>query len=1055
MQHFNVANTSEITPIATDLHCSNPLAQHLPKGKSTTTNSLKNTGMKKFLYTLALTALFAIGATAQGFQLRILPRFPAGANVCAEMNDTIVVKNIFASGTTNIKLTPTFPPGMTYVPGSITVLNGGAVTEFNISNLNKPIFSLPNLPGVNDSVTYVIAAKTDCGILDYLLASGGAATVTMRANYAGNFDTYPATGGTPKAIDIFAPSILIQTIAPAVIPATNGTVAYRDITFLNGGYGYTTAFRFLDNHTGAISIDSFSKGTIGVNNSSVTELFIDTNVIKQFGDGDIYFELNEQIVVREYLHVLNCNTSGGSNFEVMWGCSPGTYCDTTNNVANVNIGALTPNVVLQSIKNNYQSCNGPGFPNHKIVVYRNNGTAPAKDLTQYLQMAYVNGGAYPYNNYWNANTMDTASFKIKIGANGTFIHLSPDSVWKSNPAANHFEYNPVYPTYSYVGDVSTAYYDFGALTLKPGDSLIMEWDMYTECQENPNENAGQGGDQYDHNWNSQLDYTDPCDFYKYIVGPYNGYYLQRNHWGGGVLQTPSDMADNQVAYGVYDFNSSTGFVYLTGAIDSNTAYYEFALDYQAGTQWDASAVDSLVWLNVNTGKSVKPFYVADGGCGGRLVARFLMRDLVANVFSSPGYYNGEKGETYTWGGDWTGTSLKWSIKASCGCGGANTSAKFRLYTVQDASCACRRASTGMTSYTIKVHCPGCDTIAIVNQFMDVRRANYGIADNNNDGRPDDTGSLDFSKVAYDKSTMGDTLKATLVGYVLGDPTEPSFIPGFTGFRADIICPNTDFDALYAKVTIRKGPSGGSVYVMNNVPATMVGNRARVDITYTALQALNPALPGGLLTDEDSIAVETYILNRIFIGGTSTVQYTFGSDFYGYCGQPNPYAGGQDNWACDNWSDNHQIAGFSFYNPYSDNGPVTINGCNAYSYWIYNQNQIGGSWEVQTFPFEYRNLGRPFESRVILPAGYVIDTNSTYLQYYNFNANRGSFTPGIAQAIAIPFKNVAINGDTAIFNWAEIYKGIGTLDTMTLPDDGFLFYTRVYVTPSCAVTPDVS
>ena len=125
--------------------------------------------MKKFLYTLALTALFAIGATAQGFQLRVLPRFPAGANVCAEMNDTIVVKNIFASGTTNIKLTPTFPPGMTYVPGSITVLNGGAVTEFNISDLNMPVFSLPNLPGVNDSVTYIIRAKTDCGILDYLL----------------------------------------------------------------------------------------------------------------------------------------------------------------------------------------------------------------------------------------------------------------------------------------------------------------------------------------------------------------------------------------------------------------------------------------------------------------------------------------------------------------------------------------------------------------------------------------------------------------------------------------------------------------------------------------------------------------------------------------------------------------------------------------------------------------------------------------------------------------------------------------------------------------------
>lgn len=214
------------------------------------------------------------------------------------MNDTIVVKNIFASGTTNIKLTPTFPPGMTYVPGSITVLNGGAVTEFNIGNLNMPIFSLPNLPGLNDSVTFIIGAKTDCGILDYLLSSGGAATV-IPYHYTGNYDTYPSTGGTAKPIDIFAPSILIQTITPNVIPATNGTVAFRDIKFLNGGYGYTTSFRFLDKHT-VISIDSFSKGTLGVNNSSVTELFIDTNVIKQFGDGDISFETNEQIIVRYF-----------------------------------------------------------------------------------------------------------------------------------------------------------------------------------------------------------------------------------------------------------------------------------------------------------------------------------------------------------------------------------------------------------------------------------------------------------------------------------------------------------------------------------------------------------------------------------------------------------------------------------------------------------------------------------------------------------------------------------------------------------------------------------
>jgi hypothetical protein len=105
-------------------------------------------------------------------------------------------------------------------------------------------------------------------------------------------------------------------------------------------------------------------------------------------------------------------------------------------------------------------------------------------------------------------------------------------------------------------------------------------------------------------------------------------------------------------------------------------------------------------------------------------------------------------------------------------------------------------------------------------------------------------------------------------------------------------------------------------------------------------------------------------------------------------------------------------------------------------------------DVQAYPFEYRNWGRPNESRVIVPPGYIVDTNFTYSQYYNFNALHN----GIPSAVAKPNRNPVIVGDTVTFSWGDYFNGVK--DTLTLPDDGFLDYMRVYLTPSCAVVPDV-
>ena len=58
--------------------------------------------------------------------------------------------------------------------------------------------------------------------------------------------------------------------------------------------------------------------------------------------------------------------------------------------------------------------------------------------------------------------------------------------------------------------------------------------------------------------------------------------------------------------------------------------------------------------------------------------------------------------------------------------------------------------------------------------LDLNRINFGLADNDDDHRPDDNGILDYDKMRLDHAVFGDTMRSIVKGEVIMDQDDHSF-----------------------------------------------------------------------------------------------------------------------------------------------------------------------------------------------------------------------------------------------------------------------------------------
>jgi hypothetical protein len=406
MQHFNVAKASENNPIKGNLNCSVSLAYSLPAYLSKKSNSFKNTGMKKFLYTLALIGLFVSNAFSQSSPLvtfeditNVGSEFKA--NVCGTP-DTVTLKIVNLSGgntITGITLDANIASGLRYEIGSVFststptgTTNTGQASE-SVVDLFAPKFAITNIvPGQTVYIKFKLQA--DC-----------AAIVTIQNPIVNNFQLHFGINGSGSFTN---PDITAQPYNNGIqitkIPIPDFSVGYgQNLNLANGQTGCRqyrirntsitngsiNTFQLYNQHTAGFQLVSLgiSKTAGGpltnvtlTNIGDTTFANINSAVLQAAGYGDSLGQQNDMFVT-ECVRVITCsNGTYASTVGLRWGTCSGSYCEDVSNTAGVQISVGVPSIA-SGIDVSSQVNNCFGSQNQTNVFYlTNTGTAPASNV---------------------------------------------------------------------------------------------------------------------------------------------------------------------------------------------------------------------------------------------------------------------------------------------------------------------------------------------------------------------------------------------------------------------------------------------------------------------------------------------------------------------------------------------------------------------------------------------------------------------------------------------------------------------------------------------------
>jgi hypothetical protein len=311
---------------------------------------------------------------------------PASLVICG--NDgmfTLQIANTTGVTMTGANLTIDLPAGVRYSQASVF-----GATELNISNLNQPVFTLPDILN-NTAHTVSYNAGLICG---YTNTENFVYTVTYNSsNYTG-FDTPLQNYYYPE------PVITNITNASAVIPV-NSTVT-RDITIQQQGINSSMdTLWLLDQHTSDIQVISTNIGTLHPY-VGPGPLRVDTIIItgSDFPGSNGLFDAGEAIIVSETVKLVGC-TNGQSTLKASWGCY-GQLCNFYSAFPTVSPAAGTTSIAMAYTNNN----KGWGFiDNHGWVEYNltNNGTGAGTAFDLVALAGFSSGGStyYPNANWIN------------------------------------------------------------------------------------------------------------------------------------------------------------------------------------------------------------------------------------------------------------------------------------------------------------------------------------------------------------------------------------------------------------------------------------------------------------------------------------------------------------------------------------------------------------------------------------------------------------------------------------------------------------------------------
>ena len=853
-------------------------------------------------------------------------------------------------------------------------VSGSGVSEKSITNLNEPSFTLPDL-GVTRSSTLKIKIHADCD-LEGFLTSGGVASIEVDASYTGG-----KTSHKSLPLTVHQPSINVSSITNQFYSGGLGDQFIRKITITNNGSGPVKQFNLRQVSQTGIAHPGYSGGTVRQSGDTLFSSY-DTSAFKQIGDKDIWFDKDETVVITDTVRIITCEKLA-STFQLTWGCN-GKSCKRLTYNTNVKLQNKSPQLdFLPGAQLN--SCFDPNLGNLQSLRIVNSGDDTARDV-EVVILQTINTG-------FDRNVLsqiDTSTLFFRVGANAA----------KQKAKITRVDYTLNTGIYACLGNNAIGYMELELPDILQGDTVYLEWESFSCCV---SECASY---YFSHRWNYKAAYTDQCDRTVKKAETYG-------RWGWRQFvtltsYTPTDIVSTDTAKFTYTISNL--------ALINNTANSQLKIRFilPKGTKHSLNTTDFRfethaggVW---NPSTITKSGDTVIGTFNGRMPISLVNAEFIIRVIGDCSSSSANTNTTY---------GLHWYYTPNTRCANPCT---FYLY--------CQ-------SGTVRVHCDNSCSSGLKFGDFKAYRMSYGQPDNDNNGEPDATGSLDLDKIKRERVMYGDTLLTVFRGRInrYGSTLSWSRLTATStiNFGRYLEVADVRVRILRSKVQLYNCSGVSSSYTTTGNSRTFT-----FDLSTTALIAAKcPLYSGFTFTPSDS--VEVYVKYAVNTNpGNFFRTVNIDNSFYLHT-VANPTA--SQRFQCDTFRGQFMLAGSYFAN--WGKNIYQLEGCDdievRQNYYLSIGNCCSNYAGGNLFPYEYRQWAKLSKIKIINPPGFnVVKSRMTYW--------RTSGTSQSARHDIDSLTRLTTIGDTAIYSVDSLFNDAG--GSLEVSDDGF--YGTLYTTlrPNC-------
>jgi len=782
--------------------------------------------------------------------------------------------------------------------------------------------------------------------------------------------------GTSSPFVPLIPSPGFASITNLSFTGNIGDVFVRKISITNYSKGPLSSLRLMTIN-GSDLKETAQKGFTRVVNGDTVWTYFNTTDIKKVGDNDTLFEQNETLIITDTFTINGCN-SLNSYFEIAWGCG-GKLCQKIKNNGSATISADNPFLKTWASSNN-KLCFTGNTPNQQLLYVTNIGKKDAKS-TQFTI----------FTPYGASNCrMDTTSIWVKKGYKGTPFRVYADSC------------KQLYYVVSCMPSNAITYMQLRLPNIAPKDTIFISWDMF-RCASD-----ACGFTFNDISWMYTYEYKNQCKSLSAVGNAWGLYYGAG--WGTISTLIPTDLQRDETKDFRFTFTQfynvpmdKTGKIRIDFILPKTLTHNLnksdfFIVNYNQTSTWYP---DSIVWR------------------------KDTLRAFMGSNFAF-GLANAE---------------LTVRLKGICSVYNGNASLPVAMSLYYNPFPACNPylwIRPICITFNTKVHCSNACNGGLRFQNFELYRSSYGLPDADNDGLPDKTGALDFSKIRRERAMYGDTITSVFVG-------RPKPATGINSWRyayaESFVTYGAYLDVLDAKLVSMKGAS--STVVTGNcntvrVKKVVSGGNATFSFDFT----VDSIYPKGCLSsiyrytvnDSLRLVVRYKVASNISAQG---VLANFTNRFYfGSAANPTP----SQTYQCDTFSGNMMIYGNYLYNCCGDN--VIYSNCaevalsqswyNALGAWSYAGNNL--------FPYEYRTWMKIKALHVYLPNTLKLKSTTWFGQYR---------TTGTSNYLLEQNNNLqpkAGSTNPLVYDFSKSYKDSG--GPFNVSDDGVQGYFYYTVQPKC-------